>query len=246
MKKVLCTALLITAVFACTAHASWKSGLQDVITNTVTGPDRTSADSETASALKQALEKGVNAAVTQLGAVGGYLNDDAVRIPLPEDVETAVNALKLVGQGDKVDQFVESMNRAAEKAAPHAKEIFLESITSMTFSDARRILSGADNAATQYLERTTRDSLFEKFLPIVKNITDSYNVTSQYKSIAAGTSGVSSLLGSKEPLLTDIDSYVTNKGLDGLFSVMAQEEKDIRENPAARTTELLKKIFGSK
>lgn len=245
MRQVFCAVAVTVALLAGPAYAGWQNNLQNVITNTLTGPDRSSADSQTAQGLKQALEKGVSTAVKQLGAVGGYLDNPSVRIPLPEDAATAADALRLVGRGDMVDQFMESMNRAAEKAAPHAKDVFLDAITAMTFRDARRILSGPSNAATAYLDRTTRDTLFDKFLPIVKQMTDRYNVTSQYKALAASASGIGTMLGSKEPLLTDIDAYVTDKGLDGLFTIMAREEKNIRENPAARTTELLKEVFGS-
>jgi hypothetical protein len=245
MRQVFCAVAVTVALLAGPAYAGWQNNLQNVITNTLTGPDRSSADSQTAQGLKQALEKGVDVAVKRLGVVGGYLDNPSVRIPLPEDAATAADALRLVGRGDMVDQFMESMNRAAEKAAPHAKDVFLDAITAMTFRDARRILTGPNNAATAYLDRTTRDTLFEKFLPIVKQMTDRYNVTSQYKALAASASGVGTMLGSKDPLLTDIDAYVTDKGLDGLFTIMAQEEKNIRENPAARTTELLKKVFGS-
>lgn len=226
------------------AQAGWKDTLKKLSTDSFLDSKGSGEQSQIARGLQEALQKGVQTAVNQLGAAGGYLNNPSVRIPLPKEARSVEKGLRLVGQGAMVDQFTESMNRAAEKAAPHAKDVFLKAISSMTFSDAQGVLSGPDNAATTYLDKTTRQTLFKKFLPIVKEMTDRYAVTTQYKTLATSANSVSTLWGSKHSLVTDIDSYVTNKGLDGLFAVIAEEEKNIRKNPVARTTKLLKTVFG--
>jgi hypothetical protein len=147
------------------------------------------------------------------------------------------------------DEFVTTMNHAAEQAVPEAAGVFADAIKGMSIEDARAILTGTNNAATQYFRRTTETNLFAEFLPIVKQATDQTGVTSAYKQLMAKTEGANSfgsfgrsLLGTES---MDVDAYVTNKALDGLFVMVAAEEKSIRENPAARTTALLQKVFGA-
>lgn len=208
------------------------------------------SQTEVVDGLKQALGKGVERAVAMLGRTNGFLTNLNVKIPLPEKLRSAEKALRAVGQDKLADDFVASMNRAAEQAVPVAAGVFGDAIKQMTIEDAKGILSGTNNAATQFFRRTTQTNLYAKFLPIVQKATDSVGVTQQYKQMMAKVGGGGALGGlfggkSKEPMAAgDLDAYVTNKALDGLFLMVAEEEKRIRENPAARTTELLKKVFG--
>lgn len=200
--------------------------------------------------LKEALGKGVAHAVGSLGKDGGFLNDLSVKIPMPENLKKVEKTLRTLRQEKLADEFVTTMNQAAEKAVPEAASVLGDSIKQMSVADAKAILTGTNNAATQYFRRTSETNLYEKFLPIVKKSTEQVGVTSSYKQMMSkanlggslGGFGGGSLL-SKDA--TDIDAYVTHKALDGLFLKIAEEEKRIRENPAARTTDLLRKVFGS-
>ncbi|MBI9074161.1 MAG: DUF4197 domain-containing protein [Desulfatibacillum sp.] len=199
------------------------------------------SDSEMNSGIKEALHQAVNTAIASLGQENGYLGNDLVKIAMPEKLTRAESLLRTVGQGKLVDQFVESMNRAAEKAVPKTTGILGKAVTSMSLEDAAKILQGEDNAATQYFEQKTREELFAEIKPVVEEATDTAMVTSYYKNMMGKVGTSLPLLQSYSP---DLDQYVTDKALDGLFVIMAQEEKKIRENPAARTTDLLKKVFG--
>ena len=213
------------------------------ITSKITASKAT--DAEVTGGLRDALSKGVNVAVKQLGQKDGFFKNEKVKIPLPKPLQTIEKGLRLAGQGQKADDFVLTMNRAAEKAVVEALPIFGDAVKQMTFTDARNIVSGSDDAATQFFKRTSEDKLREKFLPIVKKITDSTGVTAQYKQLVGGGDiGMltGALGGSKNKL--DIDQYVTQKTMDGLFLLVAEQEKGIRQNPAQRTTDLLRKIFG--
>jgi hypothetical protein len=199
--------------------------------------------------LKEALGKGVQQAVSRLGHDGGFLTNLAVKIPMPEKLRTVEKTLHVLKQDKLADEFVTTMNHAAEQAVPEAAGVFGDAIKGMSIEDARAILVGTNNAATQYFRRTTETNLYAKFLPIVKRATDQTGATSYYKELMEKAGGSStfgsfgrSLLGAES---LDVDAYVTNKALDGLFIMVADEEKRIRENPAARTTELLQKVFGA-
>ena len=199
--------------------------------------------------LKEALGKGVQQAVSRLGHDGGFLTNLNVKIPMPEKLRTVEKTLRALKQDTLADEFVSTMNHAAEQAVPEAAGIFGEAIKRMTIEDAKAILTGTNNAATQYLRKTTETNLFAKFLPIVKKATDQAGVTAAYKRLMEkvdagklfGSFG-RSLLGAES---VDMDAYVTNKALDGLFKMVADEEQRIRENPAARTSALLQKVFGA-
>jgi hypothetical protein len=200
--------------------------------------------------LKEALAQGVQIAVTNLGKSGGFLNDLGVRIPMPANLQKLDKAARAVGQGRLADDFITSMNRAAEQAVPEAAVVLGDSVKQMTIADAKSILTGTNNAATQYFRRTSETNLYERFLPIVRKTTEQTGVTSAYKKLAATASGgLGGLggLGGNIPGLEapDLDSYVTHKTLDGLFLKIAEEEKQIRENPVARTSDLLQKVFGA-
>lgn len=199
--------------------------------------------------LKEALGKGVQQAVGSLGHEGGFLTNLNVRIPMPEKLRTVEKTLRTLRQDKLADEFVATMNHAAEQAVPEAASVFGDAIKGMSIEDAKAILTGSDNAATQYFRKTTETNLFEKFLPIVKKATDQTGVTSAYKQLVEKASAANTF-GSFGRSLTgtesmDVDAYVTNKAMDGLFKMVAEEEKRIRENPVARTTDLLQKVFGS-
>lgn len=190
--------------------------------------------------LKEALEKGTKTAVELLGRKDGFLANPSVKIPMPKTLRSVEKGLRKVGQERYADQFVETMNRAAEKAVPEAISIFSDSIKNMSIKDAQTILQGEDDAATQYFRKTSEDKLRERFQPVVKSSTDSVGVTASYKKLTENLGLMSKFIDTDK---LDLDSYVTDKALDGLFTMIAVEEKKIRENPVARTTELLKKVF---
>lgn len=199
--------------------------------------------------LKEALGQGVQQAVSRLGHDGGFLTNLNVKIPMPEKLRTVEKTLRALKQDQLADEFVATMNHAAEQAVPEAAGVFGDAIKSMSIADAKAILTGTNNAATQYFRRTTETNLFARFQPIVKKATDQAGVTAAYKRVmdkaGAGTALGSfgrSLLGEES---MDVDTYVTNKALDGLFKMVAEEEKRIRENPVARTSDLLQKVFGA-
>jgi hypothetical protein len=203
--------------------------------------------------LKEALALGVQNAVTNLGKSGGFLNDLGVRIPMPASLQKFDTAARSVGQGRLADDFIASMNRAAEQAVPEAAVVLGDSVKQMTIADAKSILTGTNDAATQYFRRTSETNLYNRFLPIVQKTTEQTGVTSAYKKLAATASGGLGRLGGSGGLggnisgleAPDLDSYVTHKTLDGLFLKIADEEKQIRENPVARTSDLLQKVFGA-
>jgi len=190
--------------------------------------------------LKEALEIGTKNAVGNVSQTDGYYGNPIIRILLPESVQKVEGLLRTVGYGSQLDAFELSMNRAAEKAAPEAKEMFWETIRGMSFDDARKILKGKENEATLYFREKTWDRLSETFKPIVHETMGTVGVTRQYQELE---SKVNSLpFGGKLGL--DLDKYVSDGALEGLFSMLAEEEKKIRQNPTARVTDLLKEVFG--
>lgn len=195
-----------------------------------------------ASGLKEALKVGTENTVNLTGRMDGFFKNEAIKILMPEKLQTLEKGLRAVGYGPKVDEFVLSMNRAAEQAAPFARDIFWDAITAMTFDDARKILSGGDTAATNYFKGKTTDRLTTAFKPVVDRAMDDYGVTRQYKELVGQFQAIPFM--KTESL--DIDHYVVTKSLDGLFYVLGQEEKKIRTNPAARVTDLLKEVFGKR
>jgi hypothetical protein len=211
--------------------------------------------SDIAAGLKEALAKGTTNAINSLGRDGGFWNNSKVRIPLPGKLEQAGKLARQLGQGARVDAFEMSMNRAAEKAVPQVAQIFGDAIRKMTHDDARGILTGGDHAATDFFRRVAGDALTARIHPIVANATDSVGVTQKYKAFTSGSAGgeLGGLLGalggskaSKGGNPMDLDDYVTTKTLDGLFTTIGEQEQSIRDNPGARTTDLLKKVFGGR
>ena len=191
--------------------------------------------------LKEALEIGSANAVQIVSRIDGYYKNPKISIPLPDTVQKVESVLRTVGYGPKVDAFKLSMNRAAERAAPEAKAIFLDAIKQITFSDARKILQGRDNEATLYFKDKTSGRLHELFKPIVRTAMSEVGVTRSYQELDAKVRSIPFA----ERLSFDLDEYVTNKALDGLFFMVAEEERKIRQDPAARITDLLRKVFGS-
>ncbi len=192
--------------------------------------------------LKEALTKGVVFAVDNLGRENGFYNNSSVRIPLPKSLRSAAKVARFAGYGDRVDAFELSLNRAAEKAVPVAVDVFVDSIRQMTFTDAKNILfSGQDDAATQFFRRTTEDRLRGKFRPIVEDFTGETGVTQSYKAMMDKAGFIAMFLGDDAK---DLDGYITEKALDGVFYMVAQEEKKIRKDPIGRTTQILRDVFG--
>lgn len=201
------------------------------------------SDSEIGAGLKEALSVGAERAIDYLGKPGGFLNDPKVRIPLPGSLDTIASGLRNLGQGALVDEFEHTVNRAAEAAVPKTLDIVKKTVQEMTLDDAQRILNGGDDAATRFLREKAGPSLREAIRPIVSQATEQAGATASYKKMISNAGGglLGGLLGSDA---LDLDSYVTDKALDGLFYQLALEEKKIRQNPLARSTELLQQVFG--
>ena len=200
------------------------------------------SQTEMVSGLKEALGVGAKRAIELLGRNGGFLDDSSVRIPLPSVLGKVEGGLRAMGQGALADEFIGTMNRAAERAVPQTAAIFSDAIRNMTLEDAQGILTGPDDAATRYFRAQSGDRLAQALRPIVERTTASTGVTSAYKNMLGGAGFLGGLV---DPRQLDLDSYVTEKTLDGLFLKLAEEEKRIRENPLARSTELLQKVFAA-
>jgi hypothetical protein len=204
--------------------------------------DTRSADSAStpADGLREALRVGTSRAVEQLGRNDGYLGSREFKIPIPRKLETLATALKAIGADDEVEQFVTSMNRAAEAAAPVAKSVFVDAIRRMSFEDAMEILKGSEHEATDYFRASAGPRLTELFSPIVDDKLQAVGATRSFNRLMERTRDLPFL---DEPVF-DLESYVTERALDGLFLKLAQEEARIRKEPLARTTALLKQWFG--
>ena len=201
------------------------------------------SDLDISRGLREALNKGVRTAVDDLGRHNGFLDNSRVRIPLPRELQRTEKALRSVGQGRRVDEFIESMNHAAEEAVPVALDIFVDSIMQMSFDDARQILfSRQDDAATQFFRRMSEDRLREEFRPIVERFTEQVGVTQKYKQMIGRYGFLGRVVGQDA---SDIDGYVTEKALDGLFLLIADEEQRIRRDPVGRTSAILRAVFGA-
>ena len=198
-------------------------------------------NSEAASGLKQALADGSAAAVAQLGTENGFLNNPKVRIPLPPALQRIESALRYTGMKRQADELVVAMNRAAEAAVPEAKALLFESVRKMTFQDAKGILTGGDTAATDYFRRTTHAQLTARFRPIVKKATDQAGLAAQYNNLA----GQAAQLGLVREQQASIEGYVTEKALDGLYLMIAEQEKALRANPLGATSDIVKRVFGA-
>jgi len=199
------------------------------------------SNQDAVSGLRAALEKGSQAAVAGLGRADGFLGNPKVKIPLPESLSRAEALMRRVGMGKYADELVVSMNRAAEAAVPEAKQLLVDSVRKMSVQDAKGVLTGGETSATDYFRRTTRDQLHARFLPIVKRSTAKVGVAQRYNEYAE--KGASLGLVRKED--ASLDEYVTQKALDGLYLMIAEEEKKIRKDPVGTGSALLKKVFGA-
>lgn len=242
MKKNLVKFSMAAVAFLVLVSLSVDSFAQTRRTRTTSRSNTNISNYEINDGLKAALFQGVENAVAVLGRRNGFLDNVRVRIPLPNALKNTEKTLRFLGQGDKVDEFVESMNHAAEEAVPVATDIFLDSVRQMSFTDAKNILfSRQDDAATQFFRRTSENRLRQEFRPIVEDFTERVGVTQNYKNMIGRYGFLGRALGQDA---SDIDGYVTEKALDGLFLLMADEERKIRRDPIGRTTSILQKVFG--
>jgi hypothetical protein len=239
---VLTVSISLLIVSCRPASAQIERLLEEILKPRSGGSDVLSglSDVKIGAGLKEALEVGADNAVKLTGKTDGYFLNEAIKILMPDQLHSLEKGLRLIGYGPQVDEFVLSMNRAAEQAAPFAKQIFLDAIGEMTFDDARKILTGPDNAATEYFRGKTTTTLTERFTPVVSKAMDQVGVARQYKALT----GFSQAIPLFKSGAFDLDHYVVSKSLDGLFYVLAGEEKAIRTDPVARVTPLLQEVFG--
>jgi hypothetical protein len=248
MRRFLPMALL--AMFVTQANALKLSDLTDAMkptggastanTSSAGGVDSLS-NTEASSGLKEALTQGVGKAVATLGAADGFFGNKEVKIPLPSSLQKIQKGMKLVGMGKQSDELVLKMNRAAEAAVPEAKTLLVGSIKQMTLADAKAILTGPQDAATQYFKKTTSAQMAEKFLPIVTKATENVKLADSYNKYAA----MGSKFGVVKKEDANINQYVTQKALDGVYLMVAKEEAAIRKDPLGQASSLLKKVFGA-
>jgi hypothetical protein len=247
MKRILpLAAALIAIATAQTARADFMDELKKAVSGkqasqASTAPAAALTQTDMVGGLKEALAKGAHQAIAKLGKTDGFLKNAEVAIPMPESLKKIDKLMRKLGQDKMADEFVATMNHAAEKAVPEAASLFGDAISQMTVQDAQAILKGPDNAATEYFRKTSGAKLAERFKPIVQAATDKAGVTNSYKALIDKAGPLAKAVGKD----TDLDSYVTDKTVDGLFKMIAVEEKLIRQDPVARTTDLLKKVFGS-
>jgi len=196
---------------------------------------------EAASGLKAALERGSSVAVARLGRTDGFLGNPQVKIPLPESMQRAEKLMRRFGMGNQADELILTMNRAAEAAVPEAKQLFVDSVRKMSVQDAKGILQGGETAGTEYFRRSTEGQLRQRFLPIVQRATEKVGLVQQYNNYAEKGAA----LGLVDREDANLDHYVTQKALDGLFLVVAEEEQKIRKDPLGAGTAIIRKVFGA-
>ncbi|MCW8921434.1 MAG: DUF4197 domain-containing protein [Sedimenticola sp.] len=240
--------LVLSASFALSGlvQADWKDWLKsakEAVENSDTpAVSQALSNDQIIQGLKEALSIGTEKAIALLGRDGGYLNDAQVKIPLPDGLKSVSKGLRAIGQDQLVDEFVGTINHAAEQAVPETLSIFGDAIKQMSLEDAKGILNGGDTAATDYFKDKGSNSLTAAILPIIQQATKQAGVTSAYKDLV----GKVGFLGSYVDMdALDLDKYVTAKAMDGLFLKLAEQEQLIRQDPVARTTDILKTVFGS-
>jgi len=248
MKRAMVLALALS-VFSTPALAGWADVLDKVqsripaaTSGSSSGIASNLSELDASKGLKEALAKGTQKAVASLGKSDGYFGNQAVKILLPESLQRLETPLRLAGQGKLVDDLVLAMNRAAEKAVPQAANILGDAVKAMTVQDAKGILAGPEDSATQYFRKSSGAKIGEMMQPIINKAMESVGVAKAYNRLTANpiAASVAQSYG------MDLNGYVNTKAQDGLFTLIAQEEKSIRSNPAARTTDILKKVFGGK
>jgi hypothetical protein len=227
--------LLTILMMGCTAQQIQQA--RKTIEDALAEEKLTSVD--VANGLKEALVQGTNNGTNTISKLNGYYNNPQIRIPFPPEVQNVADKLRAIGMGDQVDRFVETLNRGAEEAAKEAGPIFVKAIKSMSIADAWSILKGEDDAATQYLKRTTSSDLERAFKPVITKALDKTKATKYYGDLVNAYN--------KIPFVDDVnpnlDQYATERAMEGVFFMIAKEEKNIRENPVARTSDLLKRVF---
>lgn len=227
-------------------HHSLAAGIAWLVSGTLQHAHALSlaslSEQEVGKGLKAALEQGAKAAVSLLGQPGGFLDNPKVRIPLPDYLEKAAGLLKMSGQGKKVDELVTGMNRAAEAAVPMGRNLLVKAVQNMSIQDAKQILSGGDNAVTQFFAEKTREPLGASFLPVVQKAVGQVNLAKAYNRVASQASG----LGLVKKEEASVEQYVTGKTLDGLYTMIGEEERKIRQDPAGSASKLIEKVFGAR
>jgi hypothetical protein len=247
-RSAIAFAIGLSLAAAAGAHAqSVEDQLKDRLLGSRSGNGSLS-ERDAAGGIREALAQGVDRAVRQLGKEDGFFRDQAVKILVPEKLRKLSDLARQLGAGKKVDAFELSMNRAAEKAVPLAAGILADSVRQMTLQDAIGLVRGGETSATDFFRRTSEQKLYDAFLPIVAKQTASVGVTQKYKDFtkkAGGNALAGALLGSDGKGMSgaDLDDYVTRRTIDGLFHVIAEQERQIRRNPGSRTTELLRRVF---
>lgn len=234
MKKIYTVLLTACLLTASSAQAGWFADKIAALRQT------SLSDTKIGDGLREALSVGASNAVKLASQNGGYAENPAIRIPFPEKLAVMEAGLRKIGMGKKVDDFELSMNRAAEKAAPLAKEIFLDAVMKLSFDDAEKILKGPDNSATEYLRASTGDRLREMFLPKIQESMNQYAVSQKYNQLVGLYQKVPL---AKKPQMASAEDYVTEQALQGLYYLLAEQEKKIRTDPKARVTDLLQKVF---
>jgi hypothetical protein len=235
MKKSI---IILSIIMGACTSAQINQTLGDV-NKTIGGGSTQLTSAEVAEGLKEALIKGISTGSDLASQLDGYFKNPEIKIPFPPEVKKVEDKLRQIGLGGEVDKFVLTLNRGAEDAAKEAKPIFITAIRSMTIQDAWGILKGNDNAATEYLKRTTSAQLKEKFKPVIQSSLDKVNATKYYGQLVGRYNQIPFV----EKVNPDLNEYATDRAIEGLFLMIAKEEKNIRDNPVARTTELLKKVF---
>ena len=236
MKRI---AIALTVLLSACTSAQINQTLGDV--NKTLGSQAPLTIQEVAAGLKEALIKGISNGADLVSQLDGYFKNPSIKIPFPPEVKRVEDRLRQIGLGGEVDKFIMTLNRGAEDAAKEAKPIFIEAIKQMTIDDAWNILRGEQDAATQYLKRTTSSLLKQKFKPVIQNSLNKVNATRYYSDIVTRYNQIP-LVQKVNP---ELDDYATDKAIEGLFFMIAKEEANIRANPVARTTELLKRVFGA-
>jgi hypothetical protein len=223
----------------------WDALLRGVLGTPATTPAATGADAistaDISAALKEALTRGAEAAVAQLGQTDGFLGNAQMKIPLPEPLQKVESAMRLLGMGRQADELVLAMNRAAEAAVPEAKTLLLDAVKQMTLDDARGILNGGETAATDFFRQKTETKLVERFLPLVKATTDKAGLAQQYNRYA----GMAAQFNLVEKRQANVEEYVTREALDRLYTVIGEKEAALRADPMQAGSELLRKVFGA-
>lgn len=199
------------------------------------------SSAEAGGGLKAALDQGARAAVASLGKPDGFWSNPKVRIPLPEPIARGKSALKMMGRGAEVDELERGINRAAEQAVPQAQALLIDAVKTMSVEDAKGILRGGNDSVTQFFKSKTQPELARRFLPVVKGITDRSGLAKQYNALA----GQGAQFGLIKPEQASVEQYVTQKALDGLYATIAEQERALRANPAAASSDLVRKVFGA-